>query len=440
MKSLLKFAVSSLVLGASMVGCKPASEMRPMAISASAPKTERSAAQAASKATSALAARDGAQAVKFAERAVELSPRDANHRALLGQAYLLAGRFASAEASLQDALSLDPAHGRAALSLALAETALGKADAARATLARAQGVADSDLGLAFALAGDTEGALRILEAAARTEGATAKTRQNLALAYALAGRWNEASATAAQDVPANELPSRLMKWAQIARPDGGADKVALLLGVTRATDPGQPVQLALAPIAPEPVALAAAEPPPEPIVPEEAAPVSTPEPVATAAAEPQQAAPTSQAAKSIFYATQVPASAPLLRPEPKAARRAPIMATAAPAVRKPSIQRQGKFVVQLGAYSSAQGVQAAWSKIGSGARRLGDHSPSSSTFAMATKTVHRLSVGGFATREEARNLCNQVKASGGDCFVRGVAGDAPVRWASAHKGIKLASR
>jgi cell division septation protein DedD len=59
---------------------------------------------------------------------------------------------------------------------------------------------------------------------------------------------------------------------------------------------------------------------------------------------------------------------------------------------------------------------------------------------MATKTVHRLSVGGFATREEARNLCNQVKASGGDCFVRGVAGDAPVRWASAHKGIKLASR
>jgi hypothetical protein len=45
-------------------------------------------------------------------------------------------------------------------------------------------------------------------------------------------------------------------------------------------------------------------------------------------------------------------------------------------------------------------------------------------------TVYRLSLKGFASDGEARQLCMQLKASGATCFVRNAAGDAPVRFAS----------
>ena len=66
----------------------------------------------------------------------------------------------------------------------------------------AQGVLDpADAGLALALAGDPQSAVAVLEPAARAVGADARTRQNLALAYAFAGDWDQARTVAAQDVP-----------------------------------------------------------------------------------------------------------------------------------------------------------------------------------------------------------------------------------------------
>ena len=55
----------------------------------------KTAASYATKARQALAKRD-ARAVEFAEQAVKAAPQDAGYRALLGQSYLMAGRFASA--------------------------------------------------------------------------------------------------------------------------------------------------------------------------------------------------------------------------------------------------------------------------------------------------------------------------------------------------------
>ncbi|NDS27982.1 tetratricopeptide repeat protein, partial [Escherichia coli] len=52
-------------------------------------------------------------------------PQNAEYRALLGQAYLLAGRFASANQALGDALTLNPGDGRVALNLVLAKIAGG---------------------------------------------------------------------------------------------------------------------------------------------------------------------------------------------------------------------------------------------------------------------------------------------------------------------------
>src|SRR5205085_7353538 len=82
--------------------------------------------------------------------------------------------------------------------------------------------------------------------AARVPNATAQTRQNLALAYALTGDWTKARTVAAQDVPADQLDARMQQWMQLAKPAHAFDQVASLTGVTpAAVDPGQPVRLAL---------------------------------------------------------------------------------------------------------------------------------------------------------------------------------------------------
>ena len=53
----------------------------------------------ATKALMALNSNDVPAAISYAERAVEKTPDDAGFRALLGNAYFAAGRFASAEAA-----------------------------------------------------------------------------------------------------------------------------------------------------------------------------------------------------------------------------------------------------------------------------------------------------------------------------------------------------
>lgn len=432
MNSLLKIAVSSLVLGAALMG-NSAGNAGQSASTGISTKSDRNAADLAARADAALKARDGARAVDLAEEAVALSPRNPDHRALLGQAYLAAGRFASASTAFRDAIALSPAFGRAALSLALAEIAQGRDHAARDALSQARGlVPDADYGLALALAGERDSAIAILETAARAEDASAKTRQNLALAYALAGRWKESHNVAAQDVPADDLPARMAEWAQFARPQAASDQVAALLGVKPVADPGQPAQLALAPEAAEPVAVAAVARPAPVVAPVEAAP--------------EMAEAKARAAESIFLAAPVAAPAPVMRTAslPAAKPVKPVMQLAAvrpnAQVRPPQAKR-GNFVVQLGAFSSAGRAEAAWGRYSARSRLLGGYAPSSMRFVAPTQaTVYRLSVGGFTSRAEASALCRQIKAGGGDCFVRGVAGDAPMQWVSRAKGERFASR
>src|SRR3546814_14940356 len=75
---------------------------------------------------------------------------------------------------------------------------------------------------------------------------TSRTRQNLALAYALAGQWDKARAVAAQDVSPSEIDRRMENWARLASPEARDIQVASLLGTTRVVgDPGQPSVLAL---------------------------------------------------------------------------------------------------------------------------------------------------------------------------------------------------
>src|SRR3990170_1813257 len=240
----------------------------------------------ATRAQAALVANDSATAITLAERAVEVSPNDAGVRALLGNIYFATGRFASAESAYRDSISLQPRQPALVLKLALVQIAQGKRNEALALLEAARGGLDAaDHGLAIALAGQMNEAIAMLEPAARQVGADARVRQNLALAYALAGDWTAARTVASQDVPADALDARIQQWMQFANPTRSSDQVAALIGVTpAASDPGQPVRLALNGTD---ARIAALVPVAQPeAVPSMVAPEPAPQPVATAMVEP----------------------------------------------------------------------------------------------------------------------------------------------------------
>jgi len=430
------FTMSALLLGGTMVGCTHDAHLA-SASSHDADKAASQAADLAGKADKALARNKGDKAVEYAEAAVALQPRDAGYRVLLGQSYLQAGRFASAHQAFVDTLSLDPKNAHAALNLALAETAEGDWAAARRTLADHAGIIPaSDRGLALALAGDPKGAVQVLLPAAREPGADSKTRQNLALAFALAGDWRDARVIVSMDLSPADVDKRLGQWAQLAQPRRASDQVAALLGVTPSQDPGQPIALALnAPAAP--VALAAAEPAPE---------------VAPVVAVQPQAVQMAPVIKSVQVASAETPSV-VFAPRPEVVQQLPAepvraAAVRAAAVRSPVVEQAaakptprpldaGDYYVQLGAFDSAAVARDGWARAQRRLPLLAQQTPQGMAFSHGGANYYRLSVGGFA-KADARRLCNQYRARGGKCFIRTDGGDQVAQWVK--KGTELASR
>lgn len=189
---------------------------------------------------------DTEKAISMAEALVAANPREARYRALLGQAYLRAGRFESAAQALDDAMKLGDNSSRTALSLALAHIGAGNNRQAVAILDDwRDAIPAADLGLAYALAGETNRGVAILSDRLRGGENTPKLRQNLAYAFALDGRWREARMMAAQDVPADQLDGRISNWATQTRPEDGRLRVAGMIGVPVRSDSGMPARLAL---------------------------------------------------------------------------------------------------------------------------------------------------------------------------------------------------
>jgi Flp pilus assembly protein TadD len=466
-----------------MVGCKPATDThRLSSASATTPRSEKAAANSYERAQKALFKGELADALAAMELAVAQSPQDAGYRKGLAELYLKSGRFVSAETTYADVVALNPGDANAAFYRVIAQLAQGKNEQAIAELAAMDAsVAPADLGLAYALAGETRRAIEILEPAARALDSTAKVRQNLALAYAFAGDWKRARTTASQDVSPKDLAKRLQQWAELASPTVGTSRVASLLGVTPVADPGQPAQLALAPVesapvyaeaeAPKAVIEPTPAPAPEAIVPVtpvvvaqnvtepapapapapvEAAPVATPVEVAQApvavaelpAAPPAvevPVAPTPVAESDPVVAQVRYAAAAKQLVEPVDASRT-IVPTPIPAyIAQTSAKRTGlsrgygRYVVQLGAFASPAQVERAWAQAVRRYRFGADQEPLSTTVQIPGKgKFHRLAVAGFSSHGAAARLCQSIRARSGACFVRTIAGDAPVQWASRY--------
>lgn len=454
-------AVCALATTVLTVGCNPGAQSRVASSGSKASAARgRVAAEYAALGQGAMRGRNGTLAVTMAERAVAAQPDFAPYRAQLGQSYLLAGRFASAIDAFRDTIALAPDDGRALLGMALAQGALGRQDAARASVTAAAGrIGEADRGLALALAGDGDAAIAILEPAARASDAVPKTRQNLALAYALAGRWDVSRATAAQDVTAADLDARMAKWAQLAKPQAQVDRVAAFLGVTAvAIDEGMPTQLALGTITPPgaaPVALAAAAPIVSPVTLADAVPRVVDAPVAMAVA---QAAPepapvtTAPAAETTVLLARQERDAPaptagdpptmLLQPDrPIRARLRPqasaVLMRAAYLAPTP---RRGPWAVQLGAFASGRSIEDAWIRVSRMVRPVAGMVPLSSTIRTRGRMFQRLAVGGLIDRASAVTLCEQVRAARGVCFVRATANEAPMQMAARARAVRIAAR
>ena len=477
-------AVGTAMAGALLAGCA----------TNAAPRADVS----ATAAQEAMAEGRSDRAVRLAEQAVEADPRNAAHRALLGKAYLDAGRFAAAQVSFDDAMALGDLSPRTALSLALSLTAQAKYTEAAALLNDWEGqIATADLGLALALAGQPERSIHLMSNAIRSGDNTVKIRQNLAYAYAVAGRWRESRAMAAQDVPAGEVGNRMEQWAAMASPDAYQQRVARLLGVPAGVpDMGQPVHLALGntpsvdQLGAEATALAAA--PAAPVVgelPAIPAPFAANPSLAAAlplmavpaqAAElpsvgaPLAATPRESARPASFaqafaaetagpvmqdaqvFASPSPAvaaapadvAAPTARyAQPRVSGRVaatadrPVarIAAAASEARAPVAARSadGSHLVQLGSFSSEQAARRAWGIYVARYPELAGHEMVLTEANVRGRHYFRVSAGGF-DRSASRSMCGRVNTTGGDGCISWAAA-APLPGAM-DTGIRLARR
>lgn len=481
---LLKIAASSLVFTSVLTGCGPVGNSSVASMS-SKPASAKDGVKYAKKAEKAMAKGQLEKAIAYAERSVAGVGDNPETRALLGQAYMAAGRFASAERSFLDAMELGKKDARLVLTLSLAQLGQGKADAAKQVVKEnRQYLPIADYGLALALAGDSKAAVDILEMAIRDANVSGRTRQNLGLAYALDGRWKEAKLMAVQDMPAATVDQRMMQWAQMARPGAYQTRVVEMFNVTpAAVDPGQPVRLALnaepsvfaqspeqdysrevasfdgneplpaigpAPVEGSDVDFTAKEnnvKVTQVAVPASVVKAPVNKPKVTAAPKP---APVAPATKFVVEneAPQVKSAA--ATPVPVNTPAAKAIAAARPILQKVAFQptvkqvtrSSGTHLVQLGAFSSTKGAQRAWGILTAQNSDLAAFQHASSRINVNGKTLYRLAAMGFGNAKSAKAMCDGIKAKGGSCIVRhtkGIKRVAPTQMAS-NAPKKLASR
>ncbi|WP_428627066.1 SPOR domain-containing protein [Sphingopyxis sp.] len=458
---LMNLAVSGFILSVA-TGC---SGMGAMANAPSrAAGTPAVAAKSADQARAALEAGKVSKAVALAETAVAASPRDADYRALLGQAYLNDGRFASASTALTEAMELGATDSNTIIALTLAQIAQGKsADAISLLQAHRDTVPASDIGLALALAGDSEGAIYVLTDAARAPDAGARTRQNLALAFALSGRWAQAQILASQDLSPAKLEARMMEWSKLAESPNAQLRVASLIGTKAQQDAGMPVRLALSNFGETQMAeaapaaeLASADPapvaayaPPPPVLADAGnaiRSVELPMPERTAdGVVPVTELPQPQAAGEVILAEAAPyRAAPRVANEGRirpAQQQALELATVLiPKAMAFNAKKPSGWAVQLGAYDSLGIAKEKWGGLKKRSAMLANFPASSHAATVKGRTFYRLTVNGLATRADATSLCNELKAHGQTCFIRAMGGSESIQWAAKASPLRLASR
>ena len=387
-------------------------------------------------------------------------PQNGDYRVLLGRSYLANGRYLSARTAFSDAMALGNMQARTLISLALCETGLNNSAGARKLLsANAANIPAGDYGLAMAMAGNPQEAVRVLLQAVREPNADATTRQNLAYALAMSGLWGQARLIAGQDLSAKEAEARMGQWAWQMLEGRERDRVIAMVGIApRADDAGLPARLALdltkpadkqLAVAADNIIIAAGHEADRVAPPAQAhavdrkpsqtsdrlaaaiASVSVPQDMAIAAAPPQaEIAPLPMKAEAVTPAARKVAPAPrrtidVAAAQPVKAKPATIeklsMNDARPVPLKASLETitpgNSNWVIQLGAYNSQAVARERWQDI-SARYALRGLDPVNSVYGHNGRSFYRLAVRGFEGREAANAACALLKSSGQSCFVR----------------------
>jgi cell division septation protein DedD len=342
-------------------------------------------------------------------------------------------------------VSLGDNSSRLALSLALAKTGAGQGREALAILeAQRDSIPVSDLGLALALAGDSSRGVALLTDALRGGENTPKLRQNLAYAYALDGRWSDARIMMAQDVPADLIDQRITEWAMRAKPDDYRERVAGLIGAPLRSDPGQPVQLALANTPTfDQLAAEASATPPAPANAELAASTETQIPAPAYGLSEPAARPVVQSTFAESSAAPAPRAAAPAQARHRPARTVRITLPAAkPAAPKIAASTSGTHLVQLGSFSSEQSAKRAWNLLVARNPNLRGHRMVITPAVVDGKNYWRVAAAGFDAGT-AQGACSTVKSRGGACFAYAasrVPAGAVTGFAQARLGKAIATR
>ena len=409
-------ALSALAISAAVTGCA-IGRHKPQ--SAQASNVDKSKIGLATKAQVAVEAGKFAEAVSFAEQAVDGKPRDPGFRALLGNIYFAAGRFASAESAYRDALSLDPSQPELTLKLALAQIAQGKNANALGVLQGARGQLEAaDYGLAIALAGLAGRCGRGAQ-----PGRSPAERRRPGPPESGAGLWAERRLG---DGPHGRRPGHCRREARFDAPAVDADGQADArfgpgrradrrhagcrsgpAGAPGADPPGRDQcslgagrlhrsrRLPLAQPTQELAALAlppAAPLPPVPV----AEPLPMEQPRLTDALFAEAPAPVEKAPARFDDQPKTASYVAISKKIRKAAA--------------PRANGKADAVVQLGAYGSPQRVAAAWNNIARRHPSVNRYTPMSARFDAGAGTVYRLSVKGFASSNEAQKLCGSLRS------------------------------
>lgn len=406
-KRLVQLAVTTALATTALTGCTG--------------KVAPSHAYSAAHAEAALKKGKDEKAVRYAEEAVLASPRDAYTRTLLGNAYLEGGRFQSAATTFSEAIELGDTAPRTVISYALALTAAGDHAGAIDTLRQYEtGLDKADFGLAVALAGRPDEGVHVLSNALRSGQNTPKVRQNLAYAYAMQGDWRSARLMVAEDVPGDKVGDRMAEWASMISPEQFQLRVARLLGVEAANDPGQPAQLALANY--PSVDMLAAETVDEPVAaPQSDFAMAGELPAVDGNAQPVDSGEAALADAGLaptiggirFVSNEVAQHAPA-----SAKPAAPRVAEAAPVARKapsrPTLA-SGDYNIQLGSFSSMSDAQNAWKIFRKRYPDLDDAERVITKARVNGKIYYRVAAAGYA-KSSAQSLCRTVKGQGGGCI------------------------
>lgn len=177
------------------------------------------------------AAGQAEQAVAVLESGISVFPTDLEIRIAYAKALTAAGRFQQAMNVIEDAIDPAAPDWNALLVKGAVLDQMGRNKDARAIYTQAliiaptQAALEANIGLSYAMSNDLANAELHLRKAVAMPGASSQVRQNLALVIGLQGRFDEARALFAAELPPDQVEANMAyikalltqqdRWAQI---------------------------------------------------------------------------------------------------------------------------------------------------------------------------------------------------------------------------------